>query len=60
MMVTRSAPVCGLTNPSGRAVSIRNTSRRLCTEHAAISSRAPPRRRLRPGGLGASRRRSDR
>ena len=40
MMVTRSAPVCGLTNPSGperfRSETHRGDYR---TEHAAISSR---------------------
>jgi hypothetical protein len=52
MMVTRSAPVCGLTNPSGperfRSETHHGDYR---TEHAAISSRvAAPATKLRPGG----------
>jgi hypothetical protein len=50
MMVTRSAPVCGLTNPSGperfRSETQHGDYR---TEHAAISSRG-----ARPGGEIAS------
>src|SRR3954471_6145019 len=41
MRVTRSAPVCGLTNPS-RAVSIRTTSRRL--SHGRCGNFEPRRR----------------
>jgi hypothetical protein len=52
MMVTRSAPVCGLTNPSGperfRSETHRSDYR---TEDAAISSRGDaPAAKLRPGG----------
>lgn len=59
MMVTRSAPVCGLTNPSGperfRSETHHGDYR---TEHAAISSRvAAPAAKLRPGGF--DRRRSE-
>ena len=55
MMVTRSAPVCGLTNPSGperfRSETHHGDYR---TEHAAISSRvAAPAAKLRPGGVEA-------
>jgi len=55
MMVARSAPVCGLTDPSGperfRSEAHHGDYR---TEHAAISSRgAAPATKLRPGGLEA-------
>jgi hypothetical protein len=55
MMVTRSAPVCGLTNPSGperfRSETHHGDYR---TEDAAISSRgAAPAAKLRPGGVEA-------
>ena len=52
MMVTRSAPVCGLTNPSGPERFRSETHHRdYRTEHAAISSRsAAPAAKLRPGG----------
>ena len=55
MMVTRSAPVCGLTNPSGPERFRSETHHGdYCTEHAAISSRgAAPAAKLRPGGLEA-------
>jgi len=62
MMVTRSAPVCGLTNPSGPERFRSETHHRdYRTEHAAISSRAAaPVAKLRPGGLEAlDRRRSE-
>src|SRR3954470_12077355 len=51
-MVTRSAPVCGLTNPCGPERFRSETHHRdYCTEHAAISSRgAAPAVKLRPGG----------
>ena len=51
MMVTRSAPVCGLTNPSGperfRSEAHHGDYR---TEHAAISSRVAAPATMRPGG----------
>ena len=55
MMVTRSAPVCGLTNPSGpeqfRSETHHGDYR---TEHAAISSRGAARTaKFRLGGLDA-------
>jgi hypothetical protein len=55
MMVTRSAPVYGLTNPSGPERFRSETHHRdYRTEHAAISSRgAAPATKLRPGGLEA-------
>lgn len=54
-MVTRSAPVCGLTNPSGPERFRSETHHRdYRTEHAAISSRgAAPATKLRPGGVEA-------
>src|SRR6185503_16980626 len=55
MMVTRSAPVCGLTNPSGPERFRSETHHRdYRTEDAAISSRgAAPAAKLRPGGVEA-------
>ena len=54
MMVTRSAPVCGLTNPSGPERFRSETHHRdYRTEHAAISSRGAVAAKLRPGGLEA-------
>jgi hypothetical protein len=46
MMVTRSAPVCGLTNPSGpERFRFETHHGDYRTEHAAISSRGTARRR---------------
>ena len=62
MMVTRSAPVCGLTNPSGPERFRSETHHRdYRTEDAAISSRgAAPAAKLRPGeSRGFDRRRSE-
>jgi hypothetical protein len=55
MMLTRSVPVCGLTNPSGpERFRSENTSRRL--SHGTCGNFEPqhrPAAKLRPGGLEA-------
>jgi hypothetical protein len=54
MMVTQSAPVCGLTNPSGpERFRFETHHGDYRTEHAAISSRgAAAAAKLRPGRIG--------